>query len=174
MNKILMVAPLIFITGRIGFAVPGFELLQKQVQDRVVSSPHRVQRANDCVNFSGNWKGKCSVGEVSQEGTIEIQQDGCESIRLGTETIMLGGLDGRFQNNPTKDGISYSISVSMTNDWNADRTELKTYFTGIVKVAGTEGFTPLTGTGVMRLNGAKLVNDLDVFGFKVNCVYEKQ
>ncbi len=157
-----------------GFAFPAFDLLQSQIPARMAQRSLPAARSNVCANFSGSWKGKCSVDGASAEGAVEIKQDGCNAVQMGTQSHVIGAMENHSQTFLLSPDKTFSYGGSLTSDWNAEGSQLVTHFTGMAKLLGTSGHIPLSGKGVMKLDGSRLVNELSVLGMNISCVYEKQ
>ncbi|MBI4404241.1 MAG: hypothetical protein HY537_08775 [Deltaproteobacteria bacterium] len=172
MNKLSVIIFMGLLLARSGLAIPGLDLLQQQFANGPIVQG--AGRTSSCVNFSGLWKGKCvsSMG-TSQEESLEIQQTGCDYLKIGNEIVPLAGLDGHLHNSPAKNGGSLASSISLTTDWNAEGTELTTQFAGLIRAIGMKWHFPFIGKAVMKLVGSQLISEMKLPGFTVSCTYEK-
>lgn len=159
------------------FAASPLELVQKQALEKALALDSSTNNtAAGCADFSGTWSGSCSLGSdvILKDDIVKITQEGCTTIQRGTDSVGIGGLK-TYGETRSSDKGSFSYSVAVTTDWNDDRTALLTSFNGIVKTIGHSGSFRFSGSGQTRLSQAgKLVDEMDLLGMKLNCVYEKK
>jgi len=164
----------IVLFAQSGFALPAFDLAAKQLENRLAHSPRAHSGVvADCANFSGKWKGQCTANGASEASEVAIEQTGCTSLKMGTEVTQIGALSTTSQGFPIGDK-ALMLGFTSSNDWNADASQLRTGFGGIIKVLGSREHVPVNGYAVTKLDGGKLVIEAQVFDIKVSCTYDKQ
>lgn len=175
--KTFFALAMVAVASQTAFAFPGFEILQEQAVNKAVNRSWNAPAAasSSCTDFSGKWKGECSVAGLSQELTIDIKQSGCTMIQMGNDLVAIGGLKNETQALPALvDGKTVLVAGSVATDWNEDQSQLKSKFTGLVKLIGSSTSVPLSGQGSTRLEGKKLIQELDMGGIKFSCTYDKE
>jgi hypothetical protein len=164
----------VFISG-VAFTTPSFQELGSQAVNQALA--HRnlpVATPTSCTDFSGTWVGSCSVGGERKDETLVITQKGCDTIQMGSQVNLIGGLESVNVSAVTSAGKPFAVTGAASMDWNKNYTELKTEFNAIVKAIGVPGQMSFAGNGLTRIDGGKLLIDLEILGIKASCSYDKK
>ncbi len=140
------------------FAMPGLNKLQarfSQIADK------RLDKSEDCVNFSGDWIGQCTEanGEIA-EAAMTIEQVACSSLGFHgeDESYQIGGLKTE-----TDSSAMFAMSTALGVNWH---DETKSRLDGTVSLQGQVNVFPVNFQGAVQLamymDGSELVNDVTV------------
>jgi hypothetical protein len=133
------------------------------------------QKANQCTDFSGTWKGSCSSGGgTEEEETLFVAQQGCESLLIEGKKYTLGSVDSMSNIDP----ITQILTMrSLEASWlNADRTILIVQDFGARKMLGaSHNYAIESGTIKAEIRDGKLVMDQQLRSARetttLNCSY---
>ncbi len=174
MKLILNTIVTALLFSQTGFAMPGVALAEKILAKRSASMARQNGRTAHCVNLAGNWKGRCTAGDVTEDAAMEIKQIDCTTILFGHTGIYVGALENHSAAQPLGDMASLASAVTSAHDWSADGTQLNSWYVGLFKVIGTPPTTPFSGMTVTRLEGGKLVSESVFADLKISCSFDKQ
>jgi hypothetical protein len=137
----------------------------------------RVQNTT-CADFNGHWSGSCNLNGQQDMESTEIQQIGCEVLRMDHEVMVIGGITTEQSTAPWTTNGQYSaltMNRSWSADWNADKTVLNVSYT--TQIRGIGGSLPPASVqlnGKVSLQNGKLVTELHGDGQKLLCTFDKQ
>ncbi|MBI1860889.1 MAG: hypothetical protein HYR96_08230 [Deltaproteobacteria bacterium] len=100
-------------------------VVRAEVFGLAAQPPAGVQESEQCMDFSGNWKGRCvfSTG-ASFSLDLAIEQKGCQTIAMNGMSARIGGHFLWQQILPSAEGAKALESASGSLRWNDAKTEL--------------------------------------------------
>jgi hypothetical protein len=164
----------LWATFALALALPHFALALPGLSSALGSAVPGAKDDASCANFSGTWKGSCTVGDHKVENTKTITQQGCYGLLEDGNYDPIGGSSTLALTIPIPDKGIVSVSATGSSDWNKDRTGLDIHYAGLVKNVGKAGVLPFGGSATQRLDGNRMLIDFSVFGTQGSCVYDKQ
>jgi hypothetical protein len=171
MKRVLLVCLICLMSGN-SFASPAVGLLEQKTFSKLTTA-QKLTSSNTCTDFSGRWKGQCSVDGATFNLSRDIKQVGCTVLQDGSDITGIGSIKNDVQTQLSAEGKSISYSVATSATWNADQSLLQIQLSGIV---GVEGYAPIaiSGNGTMSLDNNKLVETFSVPYAQVSCSFDKE
>src|ERR1041385_5675792 len=85
-----------FVLPGIANAFPGLDAYQREMIRN--ARPHYGSNAaTGCADFSGKWKGSCSILGAKVDSAMDVAQQGCSAVQMGTSELGVGGLQSQVQ-----------------------------------------------------------------------------
>jgi len=145
---------------------------EQLVQTKLKSMTPKVRHAptEHCVDFSGQWKGTCSVNGADQEAQMQLGQVGCQMLQADGTLIVIGGIETRTR--AMKEGFS-GAEIGMA-DWENEGSTLVGKQFGAYRMLSSGGALAIPLSWKMRLNDDALQVDMNIVGYEMHCRYARQ
>lgn len=171
--KFIYIVMLILSVGK----VYGFFSNDKSIKNKIKNiniSKNIISPKNTCENFSGNWKGNCTVDGTSEPEAFQIEQINCDQITINSvdemgnnnsESFELKGSSLKIQ---SSSDTSFSYSFSAAISWNFNRDKITLVMGGVSNSPGFDAPRLFEARTHMLKDGDELLVFSSSSGFDEN------
>ena len=127
-----------------------------------------------CADFSGTWEGSCKVGGQVIQNAQTISQNGCDSVTMGNDLIVINGLKSENLTLPMGAKGVLALAVTQSAQWETSGTELAIRYNGFLSTVHDRQQVEVKGAARLRLNNGQLAYEAEILGVTLSCLYDKK